>query len=61
MGLVDFQKDKNIIGVKWVYKTKLIEKGEINKFKSRLVAKVFSQQSGIDFGNHFLQYLDWIL
>lgn len=25
--LVDLLKDKNIIGVKWVYKTKLKEKG----------------------------------
>ena len=31
------------IEVKWVYKTKLNEKGEVNKFKARLVAKGYSK------------------
>jgi len=51
--LVDFPKDKNLIGVKWVYKTKLNEKGEIDRFKTILVEKRFSQQPGIDFGETF--------
>lgn len=37
------------IGVKWIYKTKLNELGEINKHKARLVAKGYSQELGIDF------------
>lgn len=37
--LVDLPKDKNIIGLKWIYKTKLNEKGEIYKFKARLISK----------------------
>jgi len=37
------------IGMKWVYKTKLNEKGEVDKFKARLVAKGYSQQHGIDY------------
>ena len=41
--LVDLPTDKNVISVKWVYKTKLNEKGEIEKHKARLVARGFSQ------------------
>ena len=47
------QRKTNLIGVKWVYKTKLNEKGEIDRFKDRLVEKGFSQQLGIDFGETF--------
>lgn len=31
------------IGVKWVYKTKFNEKGEIDKCKARLVTKGYAQ------------------
>ena len=48
--LVNLPNDKNLIGVKWVYKTKLNEKGEIDRFKTRLEAKGFLQQLGIVFG-----------
>eukprot|EP00253_Pinus_taeda_P028374 PITA_28374 len=51
--LFDLPKEKNLIGVKWVYKTTLNEKGEIDRFKARLVAKGFSQQPGIDVGEMF--------
>ena len=44
--LVNFPMDKNLICMKWEYKTKLNEKGEIDIFKARLVAKIFSQQMG---------------
>lgn len=37
------------IGVKWIYKTKLNEKGEVDKLKAHLVAKGCSQQQGLDF------------
>jgi hypothetical protein len=41
------------IGVKWVYKTKLNEKGEVERYKGRLVTKEFAQQVVIDFGETF--------
>ncbi|XP_048432399.1 uncharacterized protein LOC125473530 [Pyrus x bretschneideri] len=38
-----------IIGVKWVYKTKLNVNGEVDKYKARLVAKGYSQKYGVDY------------
>lgn len=37
------------IWVKWIFKTKLNENGEVEKYKARLVAKGYSQQFGIDY------------
>jgi hypothetical protein len=37
--LVDKPPDKNIIGVKWVFRTKLNAYHTINKHKARLVVK----------------------
>jgi hypothetical protein len=51
--VVDLPRHKKSIGVKWVYKTKLNEKGQIEKDKARLVAKGFSQQPSIDYGETF--------
>ncbi|KAK4388734.1 Retrovirus-related Pol polyprotein from transposon TNT 1-94 [Sesamum angolense] len=39
--LADRPKDKEVIGVKWIYKTKLNADGSIQKYKARLVAKGF--------------------
>ena len=41
------------IGVKWVFKTKLNEKGEIEKHKARLVAKGYAQKHGINYTEIF--------
>lgn len=47
--LVDRPKHKDVIGLKWIYKTKYHEDGSIQKHKARLVAKGYTQQPGIDF------------
>ena len=40
--LTDLPKGGKAIGVKWVYKTKFNEKGEVEKHKARLVAKGYT-------------------
>jgi hypothetical protein len=51
--LVERPTDKPVIGVKWVYKTKLHLDGTIQKHKARLVAKGYAQKSGIDYNETF--------
>ncbi|RVW64797.1 Retrovirus-related Pol polyprotein from transposon TNT 1-94 [Vitis vinifera] len=41
------------IGVKWIYKTKFNENGEVDKYKARLVAKGYTQQHGVDYTKVF--------
>nr|GEW76790.1 retrovirus-related Pol polyprotein from transposon TNT 1-94 [Tanacetum cinerariifolium] len=42
-----------IIALKWIYKVKLDEYGNVLKNKARLVAKGYSQEEGIDFEESF--------
>lgn len=41
------------IGVKQIYKTKLNELGEMDKFKARLVVKGYAQEYGVDYTKVF--------
>ena len=51
--LIDLPKGHKTIGVKWVYKTKLKENSEVDKFKARLVAKGYKQEFGVDYKEVF--------
>ncbi|GJZ93700.1 retrovirus-related pol polyprotein from transposon TNT 1-94 [Tanacetum coccineum] len=42
-----------IIALKWIYKVKLDEYGDVLKNKARLVAKRYRQEEGIDFEESF--------
>jgi Reverse transcriptase (RNA-dependent DNA polymerase) len=41
------------IGCKWIFKTKNDSQGNVEKYKTRLVAKEFTQKEGIDFTKTF--------
>nr|GFA70386.1 retrovirus-related Pol polyprotein from transposon TNT 1-94 [Tanacetum cinerariifolium] len=47
--LTTLPKGQKAIGVKWVYKAKKNAKGEVKKYKARLVAKSYNQKRGIDY------------
>ena len=51
--LVDRPKHRKVIGVRWIYKTKLNSDGSINKNKARLVVKGYAQEQGIDYQDTF--------
>lgn len=45
--------------MKWVYKTKVGEKGEVEKHKAKFVAKGYSQKQGIDYKEVFAPVARW--
>ena len=51
--LVEKPQDRKVIGVKWVFRTKLNADGSINKYKAKLVVKGYAQIFGVDYSDTF--------
>eukprot|EP00253_Pinus_taeda_P006390 PITA_06390 len=51
--LVPRPNDKNVTGIKWIFKNKLNENGDVIRNKARLVCQGYAQQEGIDFEENF--------
>jgi len=51
--LTTIPKEQKPNGVKWVFKAKKNVKGEIKRYKLRLVVKGYRQQPNIDYGEVF--------
>ncbi|GJV07078.1 retrovirus-related pol polyprotein from transposon RE1 [Tanacetum coccineum] len=51
--LVPRPTKSNIVGSKWVFRTKFLADGTIDKFKARLVAQGFTQVPGLDYSSTF--------
>ncbi|KAK3022536.1 hypothetical protein RJ639_047474 [Escallonia herrerae] len=51
--LTNLPEGHKTIGVKWVYKTKLLENGKVEKYKARLVAKGYKQEFGVNYKEEF--------
>ncbi|KAJ8900220.1 hypothetical protein K2173_024860 [Erythroxylum novogranatense] len=51
--IVPASEAQNVVGCKWLFRIKQKSDGSIDKYKSRLVAKGFSQAPGIDYKETF--------
>ena len=45
--------DKSVVGSRWIYKVKQVADGSVEKYKSRFVARGFSQIKGINYDETF--------
>ena len=55
LDLVTLPSRKSMVGCKWIYKIKTHSDGSIERYKTHLVAKCFTQEYGIDYEETFAQ------
>lgn len=51
--LVSPSESQNVIGCKWIFKTKTKNEGYVDRYKARLVAKGYHQRPGVDYIDTF--------
>ena len=51
--LVAIPREREVVSLKWIYKIKLNQEGDIQKHKARLVARGFTQKTSNDFYGTF--------
>ena len=54
--LVELPKGKKSIGYKWVYKWKVDVDGSVERYKTHLVTKGYSQQYGLDYDDTLARF-----
>jgi hypothetical protein len=52
-GIVPRPKEKSVVTSKWVYKIKHAVDGSVDKYKTRFVARGFSQKEGEEYDKTF--------
>ncbi|KAJ0457293.1 putative RNA-directed DNA polymerase [Helianthus annuus] len=51
--LVPRPPDRHVVGCKWIFRTKFLSDGSVDRYKARLVAQGYSQYPGIDYSHTF--------
>ena len=51
--LVTLSLEKSVVGCKWIYKIKTCSDRSIKRYKTRLIAKGFTQEYGINYEEAF--------
>ena len=53
-GLVKLPENKKALGVKWIYRTKLKQNWEVQKYKAKLIVKGYKEKFGVDYEEVFI-------